>query len=157
MRAPRQGGEGRAHGAPQPALAGLGWTDGRNERMDLRWGGDDISRMRALAQELVGLHPDIIVTGASGRQSQSPDHRPLGTSRDRRSEIARPRRHVREPLGLAMQSVLDRSAECPYPQWAGAYGAWHRCRAVRNELLRAVKAAHKENAPTVLADRRKVC
>jgi putative ABC transport system substrate-binding protein len=29
--------------------------------MDLRWGGDDINRLRALAQELVGLQPDIIV------------------------------------------------------------------------------------------------
>ena len=26
------------------ALAGLGWTEGRNVRMDLRWAGDDISR-----------------------------------------------------------------------------------------------------------------
>ena len=39
------------------ALAGLGWTDGRNVRMDLRWGGDDINRIPALAQELVGLQP----------------------------------------------------------------------------------------------------
>ena len=37
------------------ALAGLGWTDGRNVRMDLRWGGADINRIRALAKELVGL------------------------------------------------------------------------------------------------------
>ena len=37
------------------ALADLGWTDGRNVRMELRWGGADINRMRALAQELVGL------------------------------------------------------------------------------------------------------
>jgi putative ABC transport system substrate-binding protein len=44
------------------ALANLGWTDGRNMRMDLRWGGDDINRIRALAQELVGLQPDIILT-----------------------------------------------------------------------------------------------
>jgi putative ABC transport system substrate-binding protein len=44
------------------ALAGLGWTDGRNVRLDLRWGGDDTSRMRTLAQELVGLQPDIMVT-----------------------------------------------------------------------------------------------
>ena len=47
------------------ALAGLGWTDGRNVRMDLRWGGDDINRMRALAQELVGLQPDIIATNGT--------------------------------------------------------------------------------------------
>jgi putative ABC transport system substrate-binding protein len=44
------------------ALAALGWTDGRNVRMDLRWGGVDINRIRALAQELVGLRPDIILT-----------------------------------------------------------------------------------------------
>ena len=37
------------------ALAGLGWTHGRNMRTDLRWGGADINRMVALAQELVGL------------------------------------------------------------------------------------------------------
>jgi putative ABC transport system substrate-binding protein len=39
------------------ALAALGWTDGHNVRIDLRWGGGgaDINRMRALAQELVGL------------------------------------------------------------------------------------------------------
>ena len=43
-------------------LAGLGWTDGRNARIDLRWGGGDINRIRALAKELVGLQPDIIVT-----------------------------------------------------------------------------------------------
>jgi putative ABC transport system substrate-binding protein len=46
-------------------LASLGWTDGRNVRMDLRWGGEDINRTRALAQELVGLQPDIIVTGGT--------------------------------------------------------------------------------------------
>ena len=48
------------------ALADLGWTDGRNVRMDLRWWGEDINRLRALAQELVGLLPDIIVTMGSG-------------------------------------------------------------------------------------------
>jgi putative ABC transport system substrate-binding protein len=47
------------------ALAGLGWTDGRNVRIDLRWFGDDINRSRALAQELVGLQPDIIVTNGT--------------------------------------------------------------------------------------------
>ena len=44
------------------SLAGLGWADGRNLRIDLRWGRSDSSRIRALAQELVGLQPDIIVT-----------------------------------------------------------------------------------------------
>jgi putative ABC transport system substrate-binding protein len=44
------------------AIAGLGWTEGRNVRMDLRWGSDDINRIRVLARELVGLEPDIILT-----------------------------------------------------------------------------------------------
>ena len=44
------------------ALEDLGWTVGRNVRMDLRWYGGDINRMRALAPELVGQQPDIIVT-----------------------------------------------------------------------------------------------
>jgi putative ABC transport system substrate-binding protein len=47
------------------ALAGLGWTDGRNVRMELRWYGDDINRSRALAHELVGLGPEVIVTGGT--------------------------------------------------------------------------------------------
>jgi putative ABC transport system substrate-binding protein len=45
------------------ALAGLGWTDGRNVRMDLRWRGGDTNRLQALAKELVGLQPDIILVG----------------------------------------------------------------------------------------------
>jgi putative ABC transport system substrate-binding protein len=47
------------------ALADLGWTDSRNVRMDLRWGGDDIDRFRALAQELVGSQPHIIFAGGT--------------------------------------------------------------------------------------------
>jgi putative ABC transport system substrate-binding protein len=47
------------------ALSALGWTDGRNVRMDLRWAADDTNRMRALAKELVGLQPDIIVTNGT--------------------------------------------------------------------------------------------
>src|SRR6516225_7889871 len=47
------------------ALADLGWVDGRNARVDLRWWGDDINRLRALAQELVGLKPDIILVSGT--------------------------------------------------------------------------------------------
>src|SRR6516162_9950947 len=47
------------------ALADLGWSDGRNLRMDLRWGGGDPNRIPALAQELVGLQPDIIITNGT--------------------------------------------------------------------------------------------
>jgi putative ABC transport system substrate-binding protein len=47
------------------ALADIRWTDGRNVRMDLRWGGGDINRIRALAQELVGLQPDVILANST--------------------------------------------------------------------------------------------
>jgi putative ABC transport system substrate-binding protein len=47
------------------ALADLGWTDGRNVRMDLRWAGADNNRIRALAQEVVGLQPDIILASST--------------------------------------------------------------------------------------------
>src|SRR5262249_27454844 len=47
------------------ALADLGWADGRNVPIDLRWGGGGINRIRALAQELVGLQSDIIVTSGT--------------------------------------------------------------------------------------------
>ena len=47
------------------ALADLGWTDGRNARVDVRWAGGDANRIRALAQELVGVQPDIVVTNST--------------------------------------------------------------------------------------------
>ena len=47
------------------ALADLGWTDGRNVRIAPRWPGADINRIRALAQELVGLQPDIILAAGT--------------------------------------------------------------------------------------------
>jgi putative ABC transport system substrate-binding protein len=47
------------------ALADLGRTDGRNVRMDFRWAGGDVNRIRAFAQELVGSQPDIIVASST--------------------------------------------------------------------------------------------
>ena len=47
------------------ALASLGWTDGGSVRVDLRWAGVDTNRIRALAHELVGLKPDIILAAST--------------------------------------------------------------------------------------------
>jgi putative ABC transport system substrate-binding protein len=47
------------------ALADLGWIDGRNVRIDFRWGGGDVNRMEALAQQLVDLQPNVILTGGT--------------------------------------------------------------------------------------------
>jgi putative tryptophan/tyrosine transport system substrate-binding protein len=43
------------------ALAKLGWTEGSNLRIELRWGAGDADRIRTFAKELVNLQPDAIV------------------------------------------------------------------------------------------------
>jgi putative ABC transport system substrate-binding protein len=51
----------------QQAMQQLGWSDGRNMRIDVRWGANDVERDRKYAAELVALAPDVIV--ASGTLS----------------------------------------------------------------------------------------
>ena len=41
-------------------MQAVGWTDGRNVRIDLRWAGGEVDRIQSLAKELVGLQPDVI-------------------------------------------------------------------------------------------------
>src|SRR3974390_204550 len=48
-------------------LQQLGWTDGRNVRIDVRWGQDDVALEHKYAAELVQLSPNIIL--ASGTMS----------------------------------------------------------------------------------------
>jgi ABC-type uncharacterized transport system substrate-binding protein len=45
----------------------LGWTEGSNVRIDLRWGGGDVERTRAYAAELVSLKPDVIFAFANAQ------------------------------------------------------------------------------------------
>ena len=44
-------------------MAQLGWTDGRNVKIDVRWSGGDGARLRKDAEELLGLRPDVVVAG----------------------------------------------------------------------------------------------
>jgi len=46
-------------------LQELGWTDGRNVRIDTRWGAGDADRYRRYAAELVALAPDVILAATS--------------------------------------------------------------------------------------------
>ncbi len=43
-------------------LQKLGWTEGRNIRIDTRWGAADVESMQQFAKELVALQPDLILT-----------------------------------------------------------------------------------------------
>jgi putative tryptophan/tyrosine transport system substrate-binding protein len=49
----------------QQALQQLGWSEGRNMRMDTRWSENDIDRARRYAAELVALAPDVILASGS--------------------------------------------------------------------------------------------
>ena len=48
-------------GAFRQGLKELGWSDGRNVRIDIRWGTADAERMRKHSAELVALAPDVIL------------------------------------------------------------------------------------------------
>ena len=43
-------------------LQKLGWTEGRNIRIDTRWAAADVEAMQRFARELVALQPDLILT-----------------------------------------------------------------------------------------------
>ena len=45
-------------------LRELSWIEGSNVRIDYRWGGGDLDRVRRYAAELVGLAPDVILVSS---------------------------------------------------------------------------------------------
>jgi putative ABC transport system substrate-binding protein len=80
------------------ALPDLGWTDGRNLRIDIRLVGSDPNRARALAQELVGLQPDIIL--ANGTQ-------PTATLQQETQTIPIVFVGVSDPVGSGLVAALN--------------------------------------------------
>jgi putative tryptophan/tyrosine transport system substrate-binding protein len=58
--------EGQARSAAfLQGLQQLGWTDGRNVRIDTRWAAGDADRIRRYVAELVALAPDVILATGS--------------------------------------------------------------------------------------------
>ena len=57
-------GQGRV-AAFQQALQQLGWTDGRNVRIDYRWAVGDTGRFHRYAEELLALAPDVVLASAT--------------------------------------------------------------------------------------------
>src|ERR1700746_2729837 len=47
--------------ALEAGLRELGWVKGRNLQLDYRWSAGDLDRTQRFAQEIVELHPDLIV------------------------------------------------------------------------------------------------
>jgi putative tryptophan/tyrosine transport system substrate-binding protein len=50
-------------------LQEVGWAVGRNLRIDYRWSVGDAARLLRDAQELVALHPDVVLAGVGGTTS----------------------------------------------------------------------------------------
>ena len=71
-------------GAFHQGLALLGWSIGRNVRIDIRWGAGDAERSRKYAAELAALAPDVILASgdSTSKAIDRPDfHRRQGLAR----------------------------------------------------------------------------
>ena len=66
----RRSGSAGPHAAFLQALQQLGWTDGRNVRIEYRWGLGNADNVRKYAAELVALAPDVIL--ATGTAAMAP-------------------------------------------------------------------------------------
>jgi putative tryptophan/tyrosine transport system substrate-binding protein len=47
------------------SLADLGWVEGHEVRIDVRWAGPDVAQQHVYARELVALTPDLLLTNAT--------------------------------------------------------------------------------------------
>jgi hypothetical protein len=85
-------------------LADLGWVEGRNVRIDVRWAGGDDARQLSHAREFVALTPEVIVVnGTSATQGARPGH-PAG-GRGRRHSITSSAR-TRSAVGMVIPSAF---------------------------------------------------
>ena len=74
-------------------LQQVGWTEGRNARLDVRWAAGDPERIRRYATELVALVPDVILASGGttlGAIATGEPHRPDGVHGCQRSGRRRP-------------------------------------------------------------------
>jgi len=96
-------------------LARMGYVEGRNITYELCAADGDLSRLQALARELVAAKPDVLI-GASaancrgpGRSDARHPHRPCGNDRSGRDRSER--QHVASEPGFTSSSpTLARSA-----------------------------------------------
>ena len=101
MHAPRTIREGQARlAAFLQGLQQLGWTDGRNVRIDTRWAAGDAERIRKYAAELVALAPDVILALAA------PDRRTVANRRPAPCRSCS--RVVTDPVGAGYVESLAR-------------------------------------------------
>jgi putative ABC transport system substrate-binding protein len=80
-------------------LQQLGWVDGRNVRIDYRWGGGNPDTIRKHAMELAALAPDVILTGGSA---------PMGALQQATRSVPIVFTIVPDPVGAGYVNSLSR-------------------------------------------------
>jgi putative ABC transport system substrate-binding protein len=80
-------------------LQRLGWTEGQTVRIDYRWADGDVSRLQALAAQLVELRPDLVVAQGSAA---------LAASRQTTQTLPIVFADVTDPVGQAFVESLAR-------------------------------------------------
>jgi putative ABC transport system substrate-binding protein len=73
-------------GAFSQGLAELGWTIGRNVRIDYRWFTGDADTARKYAVELVALAPDVVLASSTQGMSARTRNSVVGTRACRRGD-----------------------------------------------------------------------
>src|SRR5215475_10773213 len=86
-------------GAFLQGLQQLGWTIGRNLRVDYRWGAGDLGAMRKYAVELVALTPDVLL---------APGTTPVGPLLEATRAVPIVFVHAVDPVGAGFVSSLAR-------------------------------------------------
>ena len=76
-----------------------GWTEGRNLRLDIRFGGGDLGKINVAADELVALSPELIY--ATGLP-------PVQALRQRTRTVPIVFSLVADPVGFGLISSLSR-------------------------------------------------
>jgi ABC-type uncharacterized transport system substrate-binding protein len=92
----------------QQALQQLGWIEGRNLRIDIRWGGGNADDVRKYAAELVAIGPDVILATASfstGALLQATRSVPIVFT------------NVPDPVGAGFVESLSRSGATSPASW----------------------------------------
>ena len=100
--------------ALRQGLQDLGWTEGRNIRVEYRWGGGDVERTRAYAAELVGFSPDLIFTFFNAQLA--PVSRETRRSRSFSSEPRTRLERVTSPA-LPNRAAISRDLLSMSPRW----------------------------------------
>ena len=98
-------------------MAALGWTVGRNVKIDYRWGSGDADRIRKLAAELVELAPDVILSAGSPSVAALQQHA-LASGGPLPADLKRLHKYMREVEHIGVSDEMGEVVEELLPELA---------------------------------------